>query len=587
MANITREQMIEEIEYLGIFLTPQSKAKLRRLIPAAFNQKSGDHITVVHGPDEDQLLKFSASIGKKVVLTATHVMENDRVQAIRIKDVWTERGHPHITISWAEGASPIESNALVAEQQGMPIQPWVQLEGIYDVFPRSLEDSRRKNPRRNPKPWWRPWKTAKDRQEEQEEQERKSRWEVGTHLWGEHDDDIDEIIWRARTVTPDGMIISSVAQPHQAFWSVDHVAAQKRGRTQDKWANVGHDTIRFSQAIADYRKKMEDHIDALYRRSGWDAPRRIPGRPGLYNMSRVNAALAQTQLREQAGIGTSKWKGHLPAPTREEVAEAHRKTVDQVLAEGIPALARRNPQELDPWGHPVQPPKPKIVIKKETMASIPVRCPFCKEPLGDPAQENLMSCKGCGAKHHQECYEEGGGCAIGGCKKHKSLPQYHAQIDQAFSGLDHLLAHRRKKKRKKPPTRYGYRRRNPARYRKCPECEDYGFDGAYCVDCDYEETFATHGASPSRGRCSECEDNDYCSEHGWNSRRNPCDLDKLGAELSAYHAKKRKRKKRKTKRKTRRRKTRKNPRSKKKKALPKKRKCGMCGRRGHNRRTCR
>jgi len=131
---------VDTVEYLGIFLTPQSKRKLAQLVPAEFNQKSGDHLTILHGPTEEELEEFLPMIGKHIILTVTHEVANDRVQAVKVRDVWTARGAPHITLSWQAGASPAESNDLVATQRGQMIQPWIQLQGVYDVYPRSLED---------------------------------------------------------------------------------------------------------------------------------------------------------------------------------------------------------------------------------------------------------------------------------------------------------------------------------------------------------------------------------------------------------------------------------------------------------------
>jgi len=131
----------EEVEYLGIFLTPQSKEKLKQVIPPKFKQKSGDHLTILFDPDEEDLERFLPYVGKRIVLTVTHEVDNDRVQAIRIKDIETEQGIPHITLSWDEGASPAESNELIETETGRPIQPWLKLQGIFDVYPRSLEDN--------------------------------------------------------------------------------------------------------------------------------------------------------------------------------------------------------------------------------------------------------------------------------------------------------------------------------------------------------------------------------------------------------------------------------------------------------------
>ena len=40
-------------------------------------------------------------------------------------------------------------------------------------------------------------------------------------------------------------------------------------------------------------------------------------------------------------------------------------------------------------------------------------CPYCRAPI--TAEEPLTVCDGCGTKHHQDCYEENGGCTIFGC----------------------------------------------------------------------------------------------------------------------------------------------------------------------------
>lgn len=114
---------------LYVRLTDQAKAKLAKRVPALFPQKSGDHVTVAFEPTEAEVNKFPK--GKRVTLTVTHVLANDRVQAVRVVGVETRLGTPHVTISWATGASPVEANDLM-RQAGTPLQPWLKLEGVYD-----------------------------------------------------------------------------------------------------------------------------------------------------------------------------------------------------------------------------------------------------------------------------------------------------------------------------------------------------------------------------------------------------------------------------------------------------------------------
>jgi len=41
-------------------------------------------------------------------------------------------------------------------------------------------------------------------------------------------------------------------------------------------------------------------------------------------------------------------------------------------------------------------------------------CPYCRTEI-EPDGSNSMVCKGCGAPHHADCYEENGGCTVFGC----------------------------------------------------------------------------------------------------------------------------------------------------------------------------
>jgi len=44
-----------------------------------------------------------------------------------------------------------------------------------------------------------------------------------------------------------------------------------------------------------------------------------------------------------------------------------------------------------------------------------LRCPYCKDALGE--DEPLTECPACGARHHEACYADEGGCAVYGCKQ--------------------------------------------------------------------------------------------------------------------------------------------------------------------------
>ena len=130
-----------ETPYLGVFLTKQSEAKLKKAIPPAFNNKSGNHLTIQFVPSEEQLARFQKKIGKKVTLSATHLIQTDSYQAIRVNGIKTALGHPHITISWKEGSNPAKGNRAMKENKGQAIQPWLKLQGVYDTWPRTMDES--------------------------------------------------------------------------------------------------------------------------------------------------------------------------------------------------------------------------------------------------------------------------------------------------------------------------------------------------------------------------------------------------------------------------------------------------------------
>jgi len=43
-------------------------------------------------------------------------------------------------------------------------------------------------------------------------------------------------------------------------------------------------------------------------------------------------------------------------------------------------------------------------------------CPYCRTGLPDGPDANKVFCNGCGTPHHQDCYNENGGCTVFGCR---------------------------------------------------------------------------------------------------------------------------------------------------------------------------
>ena len=43
-------------------------------------------------------------------------------------------------------------------------------------------------------------------------------------------------------------------------------------------------------------------------------------------------------------------------------------------------------------------------------------CPYCRMPF-DEASPPRIFCTACGMPHHEDCYQENGGCTVFGCKR--------------------------------------------------------------------------------------------------------------------------------------------------------------------------
>ena len=43
-------------------------------------------------------------------------------------------------------------------------------------------------------------------------------------------------------------------------------------------------------------------------------------------------------------------------------------------------------------------------------------CPYCRVAVPEGPDANKVFCNGCGTPHHQDCYNENGGCTVFGCR---------------------------------------------------------------------------------------------------------------------------------------------------------------------------
>src|SRR5262245_57166104 len=45
-----------------------------------------------------------------------------------------------------------------------------------------------------------------------------------------------------------------------------------------------------------------------------------------------------------------------------------------------------------------------------------VVCPYCRMPFDEPEPPKIF-CTACGVPHHEDCYQENGGCTVFGCAR--------------------------------------------------------------------------------------------------------------------------------------------------------------------------
>lgn len=126
--------------YVGVFLTPEAKKEILRDFPAAHPNVQADHVTLLFKPTEEQMedLRSRFKMGQSVPLKVTGVAQDDKAQALSVELPaaleGTSKGRPHVTVSVADGVSPMYSNELL-EAGSRAVGPRTY-EGYLDVGPR-------------------------------------------------------------------------------------------------------------------------------------------------------------------------------------------------------------------------------------------------------------------------------------------------------------------------------------------------------------------------------------------------------------------------------------------------------------------
>lgn len=118
--------------YTAIFLTEEAKETLKKLYPPKHPKVYADHVTLVFKPTPEQIAFLAPFMDQVAVFQVTGVISDEKGQAAKVTipgnlQVPGQHLH-HITISCAEGVSPVYSNELLL--RGWEVHPSVDLSGV-------------------------------------------------------------------------------------------------------------------------------------------------------------------------------------------------------------------------------------------------------------------------------------------------------------------------------------------------------------------------------------------------------------------------------------------------------------------------
>lgn len=136
---------MENFEYIGLFLTEESKAKLKKwfdqydfdnnILKSCPENWHLDHCTLIHksqvaGFDADEFIKTSGNTNR--IIVATHIGVSDKAIAFKVTSPtivnYCMNELPHITICTFNGGKPVDSNNITEWKDIKPIVVETKLE---------------------------------------------------------------------------------------------------------------------------------------------------------------------------------------------------------------------------------------------------------------------------------------------------------------------------------------------------------------------------------------------------------------------------------------------------------------------------
>lgn len=133
-----------KVIYTAIFLLPEEQDTLLRRVPPLHPQVHAGHVTLFFKTNEKQLEKIEVYLGKEIEVEVVAKVNDDRGQTVKvivppdIEQIPREKKDPkvhHVTLSCAEGVSPVYSNELLKGATA-PLEAPFKLKGIVRHFER-------------------------------------------------------------------------------------------------------------------------------------------------------------------------------------------------------------------------------------------------------------------------------------------------------------------------------------------------------------------------------------------------------------------------------------------------------------------
>lgn len=120
---------MDNFEYIGLFLTNESRNKLLDLLPPFNSKVYLDHCTLLHRSQEnrakasDVKRAFEFYKGKRFYINVTAIGWNDKAMAFKCIPAWIPcvNKTPHITICTFGSGTPVDSNT---------IEKWINIEPV-------------------------------------------------------------------------------------------------------------------------------------------------------------------------------------------------------------------------------------------------------------------------------------------------------------------------------------------------------------------------------------------------------------------------------------------------------------------------